>query len=137
MRLLLGWFSAGRCRLRFQFKLQAGRKARPRDSRQAWTLAPKRAAAMAAIEDAEVRIGGEKLRIERARTKLYAVPQLESTDAAGAIADMEILARTGALEHAQRMELFAGCQKGGNERVVIALMRDPFANSITEIARDM
>ena len=42
-----------------------------------------------------------------------------------------------ALEQAQRLKLFAGYQNGENERVVLALMRDPFANSITEIARDM
>jgi len=42
-----------------------------------------------------------------------------------------------ALEQAQSMELFAGYQNGEKERVVLALMRDPFANSITEIARDM
>ncbi len=65
------------------------------------------------------------------------MPQLEPTDAAGATLDAEIRARTGALEQAQRMELFAGYQKGENERVVLALMRDPFANSVTEIARHM
>ena len=35
------------------------------------------------------------------------------------------------------MDLFAGYQRGENERVVLALMRDPFANSVTEIAREM
>ncbi len=104
---------------------------------KAQQVQPKRAAAMVAIEDAEVRIGGEKLRIEAARTKLYAVPQLEPTDAVGATLDAEIRARTGALEQAQRMDLFAGYQRGENERVVLALMRDPFANAVTEIAREM
>lgn len=104
---------------------------------KAQQVQPKREAAMVAIKDAEVRIGGEKLRIEAARTKLYAVPQLEPTDAVGATLDAEIRARTGALEQAQRMELFAGYQQGENERVVLALMRDPFANSVTEIARTL
>ena len=35
------------------------------------------------------------------------------------------------------MDLFAGYQRGENERVVLALMRDPFANSVTEIAREL
>ena len=46
---------------------------------KAQQVQPKREAAMAAIKDAEVRIGGETLRIEAEQTKLYSVPQLEPT----------------------------------------------------------
>jgi hypothetical protein len=87
-----------------------------------------REAANKVVVDAFAKLAGVKQRTMNARTKLFALPQLSETDAAGALLDAEIRQRIGSLGEAARAALNKGISNGdrSQDRILHALARDPF-----------
>jgi hypothetical protein len=98
---------------------------------------PLRAKAEAAVRERRERVAAELAAVEAGRAALLAVPRLEPGDAAGAALDREVRERFGQLPEHQRKALHEAMRSGEQERVLLALARDPFAGPHAEFARGL
>ena len=81
------------------------------------------------LEDAKARVAVEHSRIAAETATAYAVPELDPTDAAGAILDREIRDRMASLSQLQLDSMNSDMAAGDQQRVLLALIRDPFPNA--------
>ena len=95
---------------------------------------PLRDAAVKELANAQLRVTIERQRIDAARSTLYAIPRLDPVDAAGAALDREVRERYSALTPVQRDQLVGNLRTGKEDRVLHALLRDPFETPIRQVA---
>ena len=93
-----------------------------------------RDAAVKELANAQHCITMEHTRVSAARSARFAIPRLEPVDAAGAALDREIRERYNALAPVQREQLLGNLRAGKDERVLHALLRDPFETPIRQVA---
>ena len=106
---------------------------------RAQQLQPQIDKAKADIGDRMQRVQVEQQRIHAARAAIFAPPALDPTDAVGAALDREIRDRFGTLNATPNglANLKVLLLNGGNERVLQALLRDPFDSPGAEFARSV